>query len=189
MTQEIGYVRAADGVRLAYARVGEGPPLVKSANWLNHLEYDWESPIWHHLLEGLARNHTLIRYDARGNGLSDWDVGELSLDAWVSDLESVVGAVGIERFPLLGVSQGCAISVAYAVRHPARVSHLVLYGGWALGCAKRSPEEGERRKAMATLMRLGWGMDNPAFRQMWTALFIPEGTKEQADWFNDLQRK
>ena len=100
-----------------------------------------------------------------------------------------MGAVGIERFPLLGVSQGCAISVAYAVRHPERVSHLILYGGFALGGAKRSPEEGERRKAMATLMRLGWGMDNPAFRQMFTALFIPEGTKEQADWFNDLQSK
>jgi class 3 adenylate cyclase len=107
MTQEIKYCRASDGVRLAYATVGEGPPLVKSANWMNHLEYDWESPIWHHLLDGLARNHTLVRYDARGNGLSDWDVDELSLDAWVSDLETVVDTIGIKRFPLLGVSQGC----------------------------------------------------------------------------------
>src|SRR5262245_21395770 len=159
MTQEIGYVRAADGVRLAYARVGEGPPLVKTANWMNHLEYDWESPIWHHLLEGLARNHTLIRYDARGNGLSDWDVAEVSLDVWVSDLESVVDAVGIELFPLFGVSQGCAISIAFAVRHPERVSHLVLYGGFAMGGMKRSPEEREKYQAMATLIRLGWGMD------------------------------
>jgi class 3 adenylate cyclase/pimeloyl-ACP methyl ester carboxylesterase len=189
MTQEIGYVRAADGVRLAYARVGEGPPLVKTANWMNHLEYDWESPIWHHLLEGLARNHTLIRYDARGNGLSDWDVAEVSLDAWVSDLESVVDAVGVERFPLFGVSQGCAISIAFAVRHPERVSHLVLYGGFATGGMKRSPEEREKYQAMGTLIRLGWGMDNPAFRQMFATLFIPEGSKEQADWFNDLQRK
>jgi class 3 adenylate cyclase/pimeloyl-ACP methyl ester carboxylesterase len=189
MTQETAYCRAADGVRLAYARVGEGPPLVKTANWMNHLEYDWESPIWHHLLEGLARNYTLIRYDARGNGLSDWDVAEVSLDAWVSDLESIVDAVGIERFPLFGVSQGCAISIAYAVRHPKRVSHLVLYGGFAVGGMKRSPEERERHQAMATLMRLGWGMDNPAFRQMFATLFIPEARKEQADWFNDLQRK
>jgi class 3 adenylate cyclase/pimeloyl-ACP methyl ester carboxylesterase len=189
MTQEIGYCRASDGVRLAYARVGEGPPLVKTGNWMNHLEYDWESPIWHHLLEGLARNHTLIRYDPRGNGLSDWDVGELSLNAWVSDLESVVNAVGIERFPLFGVSQGCAISIAYAVRHPERVSHLVLYGGFAVGGMKRSPEERERHRAMEPLIRLGWGMDNPAFRQMFATLFIPEGSKEQADWFNDLQRK
>jgi len=97
MTQEIKYCRASDGVRLAYATVGQGPPLVKTANWMNHLEYDWESPIWHHLLEGLARNHTLVRYDARGNGLSDWDVDELSLEAWVSDLETVVDTIGIDR--------------------------------------------------------------------------------------------
>jgi len=189
MTQEIKYCRASDGVRLAYATVGQGPPLVKTANWMNHLEYDWESPIWHHLLEGLARNHTVVRYDARGNGLSDWDVDELSLEAWVGDLETVVNAAGIERFPLFGVSQGCAISIAYAVRHPERLSHLILYGGFALGRGKRSPREHEQTKAMGTLMRLGWGMDSPAFRQMFTSLFIPEGTKEQADWFNDLQRK
>jgi class 3 adenylate cyclase/pimeloyl-ACP methyl ester carboxylesterase len=189
MEQEINYCRASDGVRLAYATVGQGPPLIKAANWLNHLEYDWESPIWHHLLEGLARNHSLVRYDARGNGLSDWDVDELSLAAWVSDLETVVDTLGIERFPLLGVSQGCAISIAYAVRHPERVSHLILYGGFALGGGKRSPEEHEKRKAMGILMRLGWGTDDPAFRQMFTSQFIPEATKEQADWFNDLQRK
>jgi class 3 adenylate cyclase/pimeloyl-ACP methyl ester carboxylesterase len=189
MTQEIRYCRATDGVRLAYATVGQGLPLVKTANWMNHLEYDWESPIWHHLLEGLARNHTLVRYDARGNGLSDWDVDELSLEAWVSDLETVIDTIGIERFPLLGVSQGCAISIAYAVRHPERLSHLILYGGFALGGGKRSPAEQEKVKAMGTLMRLGWGLDDPAFRQLFTSLFIPEGTKEQADWFNDLQRK
>jgi class 3 adenylate cyclase/pimeloyl-ACP methyl ester carboxylesterase len=188
MTQEINYCRASDGVRLAYATVGQGPPLVKTANWMNHLEYDWESPIWHHLLEGLARNHTLIRYDARGNGLSDWDVDEISLEAWVGDLETVVNAVEIERFPLFGVSQGCAVSIAYAVRHPERLSHLILYGGFALGGHKRSPGEAEERSAMGTLMRLGWGMDSPAFRQMFTSQFIPEATKEQADWFNDLQR-
>jgi pimeloyl-ACP methyl ester carboxylesterase len=121
--------------------------------------------------------------------LSDWDVDELSLDAWVSDLESVVDAVGIERFPLFGVSQGCAISIAYAVRHPERVSHLVLYGAFAVGGMKRSPEERERHEAMARLIRHGWGMDNPVFRQMFATLFIPEGSKEQADWFNDLQRQ
>jgi class 3 adenylate cyclase len=156
MTQEIKYCRAPDGVRLAYATVGQGSSLVKAANWMNHLEYDWESPIWHHFLEGLAKNHTLVRYDARGNGLSDWDVDELSLDAWVSDLETVVDTLGIERFPLLGVSQGCAISIAYAARHPQRLSHLILYGGFALGGGKRSPGEQEKRKAMGTLMRLGW---------------------------------
>lgn len=133
VTQEIKYCRASDGVRLAYATIGRGPPLVKAANWMNHLEYDWESPIWHHLIEGLAKKYTLTRYDARGNGLSDWDVDELSLDAWVGDLETVVDAAGIDRFPLFGASQGCAISIAYAVRHPERLTHLILYGGFALG--------------------------------------------------------
>ena len=125
--QEIKYCRTADGVRLAYAISGNGPPLVKAANWMNHLEYDWESPVWRHVFRGLSTDHTLIRYDARGNGMSDWDVDELSLDAWVSDLETVVDAARLERFPLIGISQGCAVAVSYAVRHPERVSHLVLY--------------------------------------------------------------
>jgi class 3 adenylate cyclase len=161
--QEIRYCRASDGVRLAYAISGHGPPLVKTANWLNHLEYDWESPVWGHVLHGLSQDHTLVRYDARGNGLSDWDVAELSLDAWVADLEAVVADAGVERFPLFGISQGCAISIAYAVRHPERVSHLILYGGFALGASRRSPKEAERRKAFATLASLEWGADSPAF--------------------------
>ena len=133
VSQTIKYCRAPDGVRLAYAISGSGPLLVKAGNWMNHLEYDWESPIWRHVFRGLSRSHTLIRYDARGNGMSDWEVDRLSLDAWVSDLETVVDAVGAERFPLLGMSQGGAVSVAYAVRHPERVSHLILYGAFALG--------------------------------------------------------
>jgi pimeloyl-ACP methyl ester carboxylesterase len=189
MKQEIKYCRTPSGVRLAYAIAGRGPPLVKSANWLNHLEYDWESPIWRHVVRGLARDHTLIRYDARGNGMSDWDVERLSLEAWVRDLETVVDAAGVDRFPLLGISQGCAVSIAYAVRHPERVSHLILYGGFAVGAAKRSPSEKELRNAMMTLMRLGWGSDNPAFRQMFTAQFMPGATQEQADFFNELQRR
>jgi pimeloyl-ACP methyl ester carboxylesterase/DNA-binding SARP family transcriptional activator len=188
--QEVRFCRADDGVRIAYALAGRGPPLVKTANWLNHLEYDWESPIWGHLLRGLAQEHRLLRYDARGNGLSDWDVGELSLDAWVADLDKVVEAVGYDRFPLLGVSQGCAISIAYAVRRPERVSHLILYAGFAAGPYKRGDEtERERRRAMITLMRLGWGQSNPAFRQMFTSRFIPDATREQAEAFNELQRR
>jgi pimeloyl-ACP methyl ester carboxylesterase len=156
---------------------------------ISKMEYDWESPVWRHVLRGLSRSHTLIRYDARGNGMSDWDVDTLSLDAWVTDLETVVEATGIERFPLLGISQGGAIAVAYAVRRPERVSHLILYGAFAVGGRKRSPDEKERRDAMTTLMRIGWGADNPAFRQMFTGLFIPGATHEQADIFNELQRK
>ena len=189
VAQTIKYCRAPDGVRLAYAISGSGPFLVKSGNWMNHLEYDWESPIWRHVFRGLSRGHTLVRYDARGNGMSDWDVDTLSLDAWVTDLETVVDAVGVERFPLLGISQGGAVAVAYAVRHPERVSHLILYGAFALGGKKRSPAEKEMRDAMTTLMRLGWGADNPSFRQMFTARFIPGATHEQADYFNELQRK
>ena len=127
---------------------------MKSGNWLNHLEYDWENPVWRHVFRGLSRSHTLLRYDARGNGMSDWDVDALSLDAWVTDLETVVDAVGIERFPLLGISQGGAIAVAYAVRRPERVSHLILYGAFARGGKKRAPAEKERRDAMGTLIAL-----------------------------------
>jgi class 3 adenylate cyclase/pimeloyl-ACP methyl ester carboxylesterase len=188
INQEIRYCRASDGVRLAYAMVGQGPPLVMTANWFNHLEYDWKSPIRRHILRELASNHTLIRYDARGNGLSDWEVDELSLEAWVSDLKTVVDAAGVQRFVLLGISQGCAISIAFAVRYPERVSHLILYGGFALGLSKRSASGREELKAMATLMRLEWAADNPAIRQMFTTQFFPECPKELTDWFNELQR-
>jgi class 3 adenylate cyclase len=132
LTQEISYCRTPDQVRLAWAKVGRGPPLVRTANWLNHLEYDWENPLRRASLRRLANRNTLIRYDARGNGLSDWDAPEISLDAWVSDLETVVDAAGLASFPLLGISQGCAVSIAYAVRHPERVSRLILYGGLRL---------------------------------------------------------
>ena len=187
--QAIHYCRTPDGVRLAYAISGHGSPLVKTGNWLNHLEYDWDSPVWHHLFLRLSRDHRLIRYDPRGTGLSDWDVADISLDAWVNDVDTVVNAAGVERFPLFGMSQGCAVSIAYTVRYPERVSHLILYGGYALGANKRSPQERERRKALATLMRLEWGADNPAFRQMYATKFMPDATKEQVGTFNELQRK
>src|ERR1700722_18654455 len=188
--QEVKFCMTRDGVQLAYSRVGSGPPLVKTGNWMTHLEFDFESPIWRHLYRELSRDHSLIRYDARGNGLSDRDVEEVSFETFVSDLEAVVDASGLESFALLGISQGCAVSIAYAVRHPERVTHLALYGGFAVGWAKRamSALDKERRAAMLTLMRVGWGQENPAFRQLFTSLFIPGGTKEQADWFNELQR-
>jgi class 3 adenylate cyclase/pimeloyl-ACP methyl ester carboxylesterase len=187
--QQINYCRTSDGVRLAWAKVGQGPPLVRTANWLTHLEYDWNYPVRRYVIEQLARNHTLIRYDARGSGLSDWDVDEVSLDAWVSDLETVIDAAGIERFALLGQSQGCAISIAYAVRHPERVTKLVFIGGFSRGGARRSPEERHQRKAMATLMRLGWGANESAFRQLFTSRMMPDASKEEADAFNELQRR
>jgi class 3 adenylate cyclase/pimeloyl-ACP methyl ester carboxylesterase len=190
LKQEIRFCTAPDGVQLAYSMIGQGPPLMKTGNWMTHLEFDLESPIWRHLYRELAKDHTLIRYDTRGNGLSDRTVDEISFDAFVSDLETVVDAAGITRFALLGISQGCAVSIAYAVRHPERVSHLILYGGYAVGWNKRarSAAEKEEDAAMMTLMRVGWGKENPAFRQLFTSQFIPGGTKEQADWFNELQR-
>ncbi len=187
--QEIKFCPASDGVRIAYALAGQGPPLVKAANWLNHLEYDWQSPIWSPLLHALASEHRLIRYDERGNGLSDWDVAEISFDSFVRDLESVVDAIGLDRFALLGISQGCAVSIAYAVRHPERLTHLILYGGYARGRRRRgNVEEVEQTNALLTLMRHGWGQQNPAFRQIFTTRFLPGGTAEQMQWFNDLQR-
>ncbi len=187
--QEIRYCRTADGVRLAYAISGHGPPLVKTGNWLNHLEYDWEMPVWRHFLVGLSRDHSLIRYDPRGTGLSDWDVADISLNAWVEDVATVVDAAGVERFPLLGYSQGCAVSIAYAVRYPERVSHLVLYGGFALGRGNRSSGERKESQALATLMRLQWGADNPAIRQMIATKSMPDAPKELFDAFNEVQRR
>jgi len=190
LTQEIRFCTAPDGVQLAYSMIGQGPPLMKTGNWMTHLEFDLESPIWRHLYRELARDRTVIRYDPRGNGLSDRSVDEISFDAFVRDLEAVVDAAGITRFALLGISQGCATSIAYAVRHPDRVSHLVLYGGYAVGFNRRarSAAQKEEDDALVTLMRVGWGKENPTFRQLFTSQFMPGGTKEQADWYNELQR-
>ncbi|WP_445216774.1 alpha/beta fold hydrolase [Bradyrhizobium sp. Pa8] len=190
--QQIQYCRSADGVRLAYSVVGTGPFLLKSANWINHLELDWELPLYRHLFVGLSKQHKLVRYDARGNGLSDWDQSELSLDAWVSDMEAVADAAGLIRFPIFGFSQGCAVSIAYAVRHPERVSKLILFGGFATGRFKRPSNTAtdlERYKATATLIRLGWSSEDPTFRQMLASQLIPGATKEQAVAFNEMQRR
>jgi class 3 adenylate cyclase/pimeloyl-ACP methyl ester carboxylesterase len=191
LKQDIRYCRAADGVRLAFATVGSGPPLLRSAHWMGHLEYDWELPIFRHLLLKLASTFTVVRYDARGNGLSDWDVGDISLDAWVSDMESVADAAGLDRFPILGLSQGCAVTMAFAARHPDRVSRLILYGGFATGAYKNpylSDQDRERFAAMKTLMKLGWGANEPTFRQLFTSTMIPDATKAQIDAFNETQR-
>jgi pimeloyl-ACP methyl ester carboxylesterase/DNA-binding winged helix-turn-helix (wHTH) protein len=189
LRQEIRFCTASDGVRIAYSSVGSGPPLVKAANWLGHQEYEWQSPIWRHLLQALAAEYRLIRYDERGSGLSDWTAEDISFEAFVRDLECVVDASGLERFPLFGLSQGCAVSIAYAVRYPERVTHLVLLGGYARGRRQRGcQKQVEQADALQTLMRLGWGQENPAFRQVFTSLFIPGGSPEQMRWLNDLQR-
>jgi len=189
LTQQIRFCAGHDRVRIAYATSGAGAPLVKAANWLSHLEFDGASPVWVHVLRELSRHNTLVRYDARGCGLSDWDV-ELSFEAWVRDLEAVVEASGSDRFPLLGISQGASIAIAYAVRHPERVTHLILHGGYARGRLKwaGSPKAREEAETMIKLAELGWGQQNPAFRQFFTTQFIPDGTPEQHQWFNELER-
>jgi pimeloyl-ACP methyl ester carboxylesterase/DNA-binding winged helix-turn-helix (wHTH) protein len=188
--QTIHFCRAFDGTTIAFATSGSGPPLVKPANWLTHLQYDWSSPVWRHWLQTLSRDHTLIRYDERGCGLSERNAEDLSFEAWVRDLESVVDAAGVDRFPMLGISQGCAVAITYAARHPERVSALVLYGGFVLGRFKRARDAEDLRmaEALVQLMPLGWGRDNPAFRDFFASVFLPEGTPEQMRWFSDLQR-
>ena len=190
LSQHIRFCTATDGVRIAYATSGTGPPLVKPANWITHLEYDWESPVWRHWLHALTADHTLVRYDERGCGLSDRDATDLSFDAWVRDLETVVDAAGLDRFPLLGLSQGCAVAVAYAARHPERVSRLVLYGGYVRGIVARAKtaEEREEAQMLTRTMPSFWGRDNPAFRLFFAARFVPEGTQEQMRWFSELTR-
>ena len=189
LSQEIRFCRADDGVRIAYSSVGDGPPLVKTANWLNHLEFDWESPVWRHVFRALAGKFRLVRYDERGNGLSDWEAEDLSFEAMVRDLEAVVDACGLEKFPLFAISQGCAVAIEYAARHPDRVTRMILFGGYPRGWRINATEKMiEQTEAMLTLMRVGWGQDNPAFREMFTSFFMPDAPPENKRWFNELQR-
>lgn len=188
MQQTIRFIKSADGVRLAVATSGAGAPLVKSANWLSHLEFDWQSPVWRHWFRFLSDGRELIRFDPRGCGLSDWEADDLSHEAQVADLEAIIDSAGLDRFPLLGISQGGAACIEYAVRHPERVSQLVLYGCYAEGWAQRDEESRRRGEALNVLIREGWGQENPAFRQLFASLFIPDASPEQIRWFSDLMR-
>jgi pimeloyl-ACP methyl ester carboxylesterase/DNA-binding CsgD family transcriptional regulator len=186
----IRFCTSSDGVRIAFATCGSGPPLVKAANWLTHIEFDRTSPVWQHWLQELSRGHTLVRYDKRGCGLSDWDAGDFSIEAWSSDLEAVVDAAGLERFALLGLSQGGAVSIAYAARHPDRVSHLVLCGAFARGrfLWARSRDELDEYEMAIRLAELGWERDNAAFRQTFATQLLPDGSIEQHRSFTDMMR-
>jgi pimeloyl-ACP methyl ester carboxylesterase len=188
--QAIEFCQVRDGTKIAYATVGSGPPLFKAANWLSHLEFDWSSPIWGRSFAAIARERTFIRYDERGCGLSDWDVKHLDFGAFVEDLEAVADKVGVERFPLLGISQGAAVSIEYAVRHPSRVTGLILISGYAAGWRYlASPEEQARREAVLRLTELGWGTDNPAYRHIFSQTFMPEASQEDLKWFDEFQRR
>ncbi len=189
MEQHVRFCTAPDGVRLAYAVNGRGPPIVRAATWLTHLGFDWESPVWRHWLAALASGHTLVRYDERGCGLSDRELGELSVDTWVADLQAVVDAAGVDRFCLLGISQGAAVAIAYAARHPERLSQLVLYGGFVRGRRLRQPGERLLHEALLSAIRAGWTDPNPTFRHVFSMLFLPHGTPEQMAWYDELQRR
>ncbi|MGD9705325.1 MAG: alpha/beta fold hydrolase [Acidimicrobiia bacterium] len=189
-TQTIRFVRGRDGVRIAYATSGSGPPLVKTPNWLTHLDYDWESPVWRGWWQALSLRYELIRFDQRGCGMSAWDAEDISLEASVRDLETVVDALDLDRFPLLGISRGGPIAIVYADRHPERVSRLILYGTYAVGQDTKAETEEQRtaNRNLLTSMQIGWGTDDPAFRLVYAHRFMPEGPLEQWKAFTELQR-
>jgi pimeloyl-ACP methyl ester carboxylesterase/DNA-binding CsgD family transcriptional regulator len=188
LRQHVRYLNASDGTRLAWAESGTGPLVVKAANWLTHLEYEWESPVWKHWMQFFSAHFRFVRYDERGCGMSDWYAGPLSLEQWVADLGAVIDAARPDGpVTLLGISQGAATCIRYALRHPERVSRIILYGGYARGWRRRdSPVAQREYEAMVDLMRVSWGKDNPTFRQVFTSRFIPGGSPEQLQWFNDL---
>jgi pimeloyl-ACP methyl ester carboxylesterase/DNA-binding CsgD family transcriptional regulator len=186
--QEIRFTRSADGTRLAYASHGSGPPLIVVSCWLSHLRHDWESPVWRHFLEDLGVFSTLVRYDERGFGMSDWSVHDFSMDARVADLEAVVDGIDDERFALLGMSNGSGVAMAYAARHPDRVTRMVLYG---TVCGERptfTPEQWAEEETYRSLIKVGWARKDPVFRRVFTSRFIPDASEEQMRWFDDLQR-
>lgn len=191
MQQNIRLLRTADGVNLAWSSTGSGLPLIRASTWLTHLEFDWDSPVWRHWVRFLAANFQLVRYDERGCGMSDWNVKDPSFERWFDDFDAVVNAANPPKpFAILGMSQGGAAAIDYAVRHPEHVSHLILYGAYAQGWAERDEsDDNQRYKAIMQLTRLGWGQDNPVYRQLFTSRFVPKASREQLDWFNELCRK
>ena len=189
-SQAVSFCRTADGVNLAIGSAGDGPVLLKTANWLNHLEFDWQSPIWSPFYSRLADRFRLIRYDGRGCGLADREVAEMSFDSFVRDLEAVAASLTADRFALLGMSQGVASAVAYAVAHPERVTRLILYGGYAQGRNRRDDSAArEQGEAMLAMMRQGWGDENSAFMRAFSAIYLPNGTPQQIKWFAEMQRR
>ncbi|MBD0283132.1 MAG: alpha/beta fold hydrolase [Thermoleophilaceae bacterium] len=189
MNYETRFCTSPDGVGLAYAVSGQGPPLVKASNWMTHLDYERQSPVWRHWVRELSRGHTLVRYDERGCGLSDRDFdGTPTLESYVGDLSAVVEAAGLERFALLGLSGGGPTAIEYAVRNPERVSRLVLYGTWARGRYRRGEAETQHSRLLIDLMRVGWGGAVPAFRQVFSSLYIPSVGEEQKRWYDELQQ-
>ena len=188
LDQQIESFTTSDGVRIAYSIGGRGPALVRTIHWLNHLDFEWKTPLRRQWLSEVMRHNTLVRYDQRGSGLSDWNVSDFSFERTVKDFEELVDVAGLEKFSILGGCQGAAVGIAYAVRHPERVTKLIINGTFANGWPAPGPGAHEHLQAMLTLIRSGWGRDNPAFRQLWTTLFRPDADSAEASWLNELQR-
>lgn len=185
----VRFCSSADGVSIAHTEVGEGYPLVAVGSWMSHLEEDWSNPTWKHYLSNLARDFTVIRYDQRGNGMSDWDNVDISFDKMADDLKAVIDCYDYEKVALFGPSQAASVSIAYAQRFPEKVSHLILFGAYARGRCKRGNPEGiEESNALVTLIRQSWGQDNPMVRQIMTSLFMPDASPEESNWFNEFQK-
>ena len=184
--QQVRFCRADDGVRLAWARHGSGPPLVIAACWLSHLQHDWQSPVWRHFLDDLGQIATVYRYDERGFGLSDWDVEDFSIERRLKDLETLVDAAGLDRFVIMGMSGQAPVALAYAAKHPDRVTRLIAYGassGGALG-----GDDPESDAAFNAMIRAGWARPDHLFRRVFTTAFIPGATEEQMRWMDELMR-
>lgn len=186
--QQVRFCRAPDGVRIAYAVHGTGPALVVCTCWLSHLQHDWNSPVWRHFLTDLGRFATIIRYDERGFGLSDWNVSDFGLDARVSDLEAVVDDLGLDRFALMAMSQGGPVAIRYTARHPSRVNRLMFYDSYAAGDPEPSPEQQAMQQAFLAMMKVGWARPQSEFRRVFTSMMIPGATPEQMAWLDELQR-
>jgi pimeloyl-ACP methyl ester carboxylesterase len=187
--QRIAFARSRDKTTIAYALSGEGPPLVRAGTWLTHVHHDWESPFLGHWLRFMSERHTLVRYDPRGCGLSQTDVGAFTFDDWVADLEAVVDRLELQSFPLFGMSQGGAVAAEYAIRHPERVSHLTLYAPLVTGWRGRTSPSSQQWQLMEQLVLTGWGEANMAFPSMFAHLFVPQSPPETRHWYAELQRK
>lgn len=187
--QTITFCRTSDNVTLATAVVGQGPVLVKTSNWLNHLEHDWDSPIWTPFLQRLAARFHFVRYDGRGNGLSDRDVADISQAGFERDLEAVVESARLDRFALLALSQGAAAAISFAARHPERVSRLILYGAYAQGRNRRdTTADAATAQTMLAMLRQGWGQADSAFMRAFSSLYLSDASRAHIRWFADMQR-
>ena len=183
---QVRFCRSIDGARIAYATHGEGPPLVVNTCWLSHLQHDWESPVWRHFLLGLGDIATVTRYDERGFGLSDRDVPDFTFESRVADLEAVVEAAGLDRFALLGMAQGGPVAIAYAHRHPHRLTRLILASTFA--ASVRSDQDELLHDTFSQMIRVGWARPDALFRRVFTNMMIPGATEEQMRWIDELQR-